>query len=118
MSSICIIYDIHPESVCGKTYKFWSTKQEPSSGANAIKILAPSAGYKSQHVWASHMPWHAGKHSGRNALKNRLGFLGFELPQERLDDIFKRFKVHARLYGAIQNMNLLIMARIVYRSDS
>lgn len=35
----------------------------------------------------------AGKHSGRNALKNRLQFLGFELPQDRLDDVFKRFKV-------------------------
>ena len=35
----------------------------------------------------------AGKHSGRNALKNRLSFLGFDLPQDRLDDVFKRFKV-------------------------
>ena len=34
-----------------------------------------------------------GKHSGRNALRTRLAQLGFELPPEQLDDVFKRFKV-------------------------
>lgn len=33
-----------------------------------------------------------GKHSGRNALNTRLGQLGFELVEEQLNDVFKRFK--------------------------
>lgn len=33
-----------------------------------------------------------GKHSGRNALGTRLRQLGFELPEDRLNDVFKRFK--------------------------
>lgn len=37
-----------------------------------------------------------GKHSGRNALRTRLAQLGFELPPEQLDDVFKRFKVRWR----------------------
>ena len=36
-----------------------------------------------------------GKHSGRNALRTRLSQLGFELPPEQLDEVFKRFKVRA-----------------------
>ena len=37
----------------------------------------------------------AGKHSGRNALRTKLQSLGFDLAQEQLDDVFKRFKVGA-----------------------
>ncbi|KAI3429866.1 hypothetical protein D9Q98_010177 [Chlorella vulgaris] len=33
-----------------------------------------------------------GKHSGRNALNTRLGQLGFELSDEQLNDVFRRFK--------------------------
>ncbi|GAB4814561.1 hypothetical protein N2152v2_001607 [Parachlorella kessleri] len=33
-----------------------------------------------------------GKHSGRNALSTRLKQLGFDLPTEQLNDLFKRFK--------------------------
>ncbi len=39
----------------------------------------------------------AGKHSGRNALKTKLHSLGFELAQDQLDDVFKRFKVCSSL---------------------
>jgi len=35
----------------------------------------------------------AGKHSGRNALRTKLQALGFDLAQDQLDDVFKRFKV-------------------------
>ena len=35
----------------------------------------------------------AGKHSGRAALRTKLQSLGFDLAQEQLDDVFKRFKV-------------------------
>ena len=35
----------------------------------------------------------AGKHSGRNALRTKLQSLGFDLAQDQLDDVFKRFKV-------------------------
>lgn len=35
----------------------------------------------------------AGKHSGRNALRTKLQALGFDLAQEQLDEVFKRFKV-------------------------
>ena len=41
---------------------------------------------------AQRQPAHAGKHSGRNALRTRLSQLGFDLPPEQLDDVFKRFK--------------------------
>ncbi|EIE24334.1 2-isopropylmalate synthase [Coccomyxa subellipsoidea C-169] len=33
-----------------------------------------------------------GKHSGRNALRTKLQALGFDLAQDQLDDVFKRFK--------------------------
>ena len=33
-----------------------------------------------------------GKHSGRNALRTKLTALGFDLAQDQLDDVFKRFK--------------------------
>ncbi|PSC68493.1 2-isopropylmalate synthase isoform B [Micractinium conductrix] len=33
-----------------------------------------------------------GKHSGRNALDTRLKQLGFDLPKEQLNEVFKRFK--------------------------
>ncbi|EFN59861.1 hypothetical protein CHLNCDRAFT_133663 [Chlorella variabilis] len=33
-----------------------------------------------------------GKHSGRNALNTRLGQLGFQLPEDQLNDVFRRFK--------------------------
>ncbi|CAL8462098.1 g1629 [Coccomyxa elongata] len=33
-----------------------------------------------------------GKHSGRNALRTKLQTLGFDLAQDQLDDVFKRFK--------------------------
>ncbi len=39
----------------------------------------------------------AGKHSGRNALRTRLSQLGFDLPPEQLDDVFKRFKARRAL---------------------
>ena len=39
--------------------------------------------------------WHAcaGKLSGRSALRSKLTSLGYDLPTEQLDDMFKRFKV-------------------------
>ncbi|KAL4429865.1 hypothetical protein ABPG77_010982 [Micractinium sp. CCAP 211/92] len=33
-----------------------------------------------------------GKHSGRNALNTRLSQLGFDLPEDQLNDVFRRFK--------------------------
>ena len=35
----------------------------------------------------------AGKLSGRSALRSKLTALGYDLPVEQLDDMFKRFKV-------------------------
>ena len=35
----------------------------------------------------------AGKHSGRNALRTKLSQMGYDLSQEDLNDVFKRFKV-------------------------
>ncbi len=38
---------------------------------------------------------YTGKHSGRNALRTKLQTLGFDLAQDQLDDVFKRFKVRS-----------------------
>ena len=35
----------------------------------------------------------AGKLSGRSALRSKLTSLGYDLPAEQVDDLFKRFKV-------------------------
>ncbi len=36
-----------------------------------------------------------GKHSGRNALKNRLEEMGYDLDKEKLNEVFERFKIVA-----------------------
>ena len=61
------------EEVCMFTQAFTPVTYGPSTSSAALR-------------WP-------GKHSGRNALRTRLAQLGFELPPEQLDDVFKRFKV-------------------------
>ncbi|UCD14917.1 MAG: 2-isopropylmalate synthase [Candidatus Omnitrophota bacterium] len=51
-----------------------------------------------------------GKHSGRHALANKLKDLGFKLPSERIDDIFKRFKELADKKKEIFDDDLIALA--------
>ncbi|MBU1122602.1 MAG: 2-isopropylmalate synthase [Candidatus Omnitrophota bacterium] len=51
-----------------------------------------------------------GKHSGRHALMRRLKDLGFILPPERLDDIFKRFKELADKKKEVFDDDLIALA--------
>jgi 2-isopropylmalate synthase len=46
-------------------------------------------------VGAAHTTLVLGKHSGRNALKNRMADLGYDLTPEELDKLFARFKTLA-----------------------
>ena len=48
-----------------------------------------------------------GKHSGRNALRTKLQSLGFDLAQDQLDDVFKRFKVSSALWPSRAFCDLL-----------
>ncbi len=51
-----------------------------------------------------------GKHSGRNALADRLKQLGIEVPKERLDEIFAKFKILADKKKNIYDEDLIMMA--------
>ncbi|KAI8468142.1 MAG: 2-isopropylmalate synthase [Monoraphidium minutum] len=51
-----------------------------------------------------------GKHSGRHALSSHMKGLGFELTQEELDDLFKRFKALADSKKVISDDDLLALA--------
>jgi 2-isopropylmalate synthase len=50
-----------------------------------------------------------GKHSGRNALTTRLTQLGFELSNQEVDDVFKRFKALADKKKGITDEDLLAL---------
>lgn len=50
-----------------------------------------------------------GKHSGRNALGTKLKQLGYELKQQELDDVFKRFKALADKKKTILDEDLLAL---------
>jgi 2-isopropylmalate synthase len=50
-----------------------------------------------------------GKHSGRNALSSKLKVLGYELKQQELDDVFKRFKALADKKKVIGDEDLLAL---------
>ncbi len=50
-----------------------------------------------------------GKHSGRNALSSKLKALGYELKQQELDDVFKRFKALADKKKTIGDEDLLAL---------
>lgn len=47
-----------------------------------------------------------GKHSGRAALKNRLAELGYDLDEERLNDVFARFKALADKKKIVEDADL------------
>jgi 2-isopropylmalate synthase len=51
-----------------------------------------------------------GKHSGRNALNDRLVALGVNVPQDRLDVIFSKFKALADKKKNIYDEDLILMA--------
>ena len=51
-----------------------------------------------------------GKHSGRHALVTRLADLGFELPEEQLNDVFKRFKTLADVKKGITDEDIIALA--------
>lgn len=53
-----------------------------------------------------------GKHSGRAALKSKLGALGFELGQNQLNDIFVRFKDLADRKKEVYDDDLLALVRV------
>ncbi|KAJ9522811.1 hypothetical protein QJQ45_019799, partial [Haematococcus lacustris] len=50
-----------------------------------------------------------GKHSGRNALNSRLLSLGYELKQDELDELFKRFKTLADKKKGITDDDILAL---------
>lgn len=50
-----------------------------------------------------------GKHSGRNALNSRLVQMGYELDQEALNDVFKRFKSLADKKKRIQDEDIVAL---------
>lgn len=53
----------------------------------------------------------AGKHSGRNALRTKLSQMGYDLAQEDLNDVFKRFKVLSPLaFAACHRDTMLPMS--------
>ena len=51
-----------------------------------------------------------GKHSGRHALATRLRELGFELAEEQLNDVFKRFKALADVKKGITDEDISALA--------
>ncbi|MCE1252152.1 MAG: 2-isopropylmalate synthase [Anaerolineae bacterium] len=57
-------------------------------------------------VGASHTKLVLGKHSGRNALKNRMQDLGYNLSVEELDKLFARFKLLADKKKTITDADL------------
>ena len=50
-----------------------------------------------------------GKHSGRHALTVRLRDLGYELPEDQLNDVFKRFKALADKKKGITDDDILAL---------
>lgn len=51
-----------------------------------------------------------GKHSGRNALSDRLKSLGIEVDQQRLDELFKKFKALADRKKNIYDEDLILVS--------
>ena len=51
-----------------------------------------------------------GKHSGRHALGTRLRELGFDLAEEQLNDVFKRFKALADVKKGITDEDISALA--------
>ena len=51
-----------------------------------------------------------GKHSGRHALSTRLHDLGFDLAEEQLNDVFKRFKALADVKKGITDEDITALA--------
>ena len=51
-----------------------------------------------------------GKHSGRHALKQRLSSMGYELDEDRFNEVFKRFKALADRKKVVGDRDLAVLA--------
>ena len=79
------------------------------SGIHQHGMLANSSTYeilKPEDIGLEKSEMVLGKHSGRAALNDRLKSLGYEVSQEELDEVFKKFKSLADKKGTIENADL------------
>ena len=74
------------------------------SERSTYEIMKPEeVGFSSTHIFLS-------KHSGRHGLVHRLKALGIDLPPEKVDDVFAKFKVLADKKKHIYDEDLILLS--------